>query len=158
IYPGLLPELAFLALLSSPFWMPASSITAWVFLDVLHQVPDLLAPPQGRRRRLAAAALGLASHVGLLRWAVARPLAFLPARPAFDVLVAAAPRARAESAGLDRRLGVYQVDRIAADPRGGVYFRTRSGPDGLYVGRMNYGFAYRPNPAGSPFGDDKYSL
>jgi hypothetical protein len=158
IYPGLLPELAFLALLSSPFWMPASGITAWVFLDVLHQVPDLLAPPQGRRRRLGAAALVLAINVGLLGWGVPRRLAFLHARPAFEALVAAAPRARADVAGLDRRLGVYQVDRIAADPRGGVYFRTRSGPDGLYVGRMSYGFAHRPNPAGSPFGDDKYSL
>ena len=31
VYPGLLSELAFLALISSPFWMPAACISLWVF-------------------------------------------------------------------------------------------------------------------------------
>jgi hypothetical protein len=158
IYPGLLSELAFLALLFAPFWMPATCISAWVFLDVLRQVPDLLAPPRWRRRRLAAAALVLALNAGLLGWGVPRRLAFLHARPGFEALVAAAPPAYSAVGSLDRPLGVYRVDRFAADPRGGVYFRTRSGPDGLYAGLMSYGFAHRPNPAGSPFGDDKYAL
>ncbi|MGO9341000.1 MAG: hypothetical protein ACLP6E_00575, partial [Acidimicrobiales bacterium] len=56
------------------------------------------------------------------------------------------------------RLGVYHVDRLATDSRGGIYFRTRSGPDGFYTGSMTYGFSHRPNQAGSPFGDEKYAL
>ena len=50
------------------------------------------------------------------------------------------------------------MDRFVADPRGGLYFRTRSGPDGFYTYRMAYGFCYRPNREGSPFGDGKYAF
>ena len=50
------------------------------------------------------------------------------------------------------------IDRFATDPRGGVYFRTRTHPDGFSTGRMSHGFSYRPNAAGSPFGDSKYTL
>ena len=53
---------------------------------------------------------------------------------------------------------MYYVDRFAADLRGGLYFRTRSSPDGFYTYRMTYGFCYRPNREGSPFGDGKYAL
>jgi hypothetical protein len=158
VYPGVLSELAFLTLLSSPFWMPATCISLWVFLDVVHQVPDLFGPPQDRRRRHAAAALMLALNCGLLWWGAPRRLAFLYARPAFEALVAKAPPAFSGGGRVERRLGVYHIDRLAADPRGGVYFRTRSGPDGLYTNTMSYGFSHRPNRAGSPFGDGKYTL
>ena len=59
---------------------------------------------------------------------------------------------------LDRRLGVYRVDQYAADPRGGVYFRTHAGADGLGPDAMSYGFAFRPNREGSPFGNAGYRL
>jgi hypothetical protein len=158
VYPGLLSELAFLALLFSPFWMPATCISLWVFLDVIHKVPDLLGPPPGRRRRRTVAALVLVLNCGLLWYGAPRRLAFLHARPAFEALIAAAPPAESTRGTLDRALGVYHVDRFAADRRGGVYFRSRSGPDGFYTGRMSYGFSHRPNRRGSPFGDDKYAL
>jgi hypothetical protein len=158
VYPGLLSELAFLAMIASPFWMPAACISLWVFVDMAHQVPDLLGPPPGRRRRLATASLVFVLNGCLLWCGIPRRLAFLHARPAFEASVAAAPRAYSDGERFDRRLGVYSVDRLAADPRGGVYFRTHSGPDGLEPSSMNYGFSHRPNQAGSPFGDGKYAL
>jgi hypothetical protein len=85
-------------------------------------------------------------------------LAFLHARPAFQASLAAAPPAHAGGERFDRRLGMYYVDRFAADLRGGVYFRTRYSPDGFYAHRMTYGFCHRPNQEGSPFGDGKYAL
>jgi hypothetical protein len=66
IYPGLSSELAFLATVCSPFWVPAGCISLWVFIDISRQVPDLLNPPPSRRRRLAAGALVLVLHCGLL--------------------------------------------------------------------------------------------
>jgi hypothetical protein len=158
VFPGLPSELAFLALISSPFWMPAACISSWVFVDIAHQVPDLLGPPPGRRPRLAIAALVLVLNCGLLWCGAPRRLAFLHARSAFEAYVTAAPPAYSGGERFDRRLGVYHVDRFAADPRGGFYFRTYSGSDGFSTSRMTYGFSYRPNRAGSPFGDEKYAL
>ncbi|WP_145366925.1 hypothetical protein [Maioricimonas rarisocia] len=56
----------------------------------------------------------------------------------------------------DVRLGPYRVDRYGGDARGGVFFRTADGPDGLGPDRMSYGFAFRPNGEGSPFGNAAY--
>ena len=61
-----------------------------------------------------------------------------------------------DGARLDRRLGLYQVERYAADPRGGVYFHVHSGADGIGPDRMNYGFVYQPNSRGTPFGAADY--
>jgi hypothetical protein len=55
-----------------------------------------------------------------------------------------------------RRIGIYWVDKYVADPRGGVYFRTGTGVDGFGPDVMSYGFAYRPNADGSPFGGARY--
>ena len=155
VYPGLPSELTFLGLIFSPFWMPAAFISIWVFVDMAQQFPDLLGPPTGRRRWRSIAALVLVLNCCLLWFGAPRQLAFLHARSAFEGSMAAAPSGCER---FDRCLGVYHVDRFAADPRGGIYFRTRSGPDGFYAGMMSYGFSHMPNHVGSPFGDEKYTL
>ena len=50
VYPGLPSELAFLAFISSPFWMPVACVSLWVFVDMAHQAPDI-----SRRRRVNGA-------------------------------------------------------------------------------------------------------
>ena len=158
VYPGLPSELAFLASISSPFWMPVACISLWAYASMSRQAPDQLGPRPGRRRWFATAALVLVLNCCLLWCGAPRRLAFLHAQPAFQATLAAAPPAHAGGERFDRRLGVYYVDRFAADLRGGLYFRTRSSPDGFYTYRMTYGFCYRPNREGSPFGDGKYAL
>jgi hypothetical protein len=158
VYPGLPSEFGFLALISSPFWMPTVCLCWWASVDTAHQVPDLLGRPPGRPRRLAIVAALLFLNCGLLWCGVPRQLAFLHARTEFEASIAAAPPAYSSSRTLDRRLGVYHVDRVATDPRGGIYFRTHVGPDGFHINKMTYGFSYRPNQVGSPFGDEKYTL
>jgi hypothetical protein len=158
VYPGLLSEVGFLAAISSPFWIPAVCVSWWVCVDIRREVADLFGPPPARRRWLAPAALVLAVNCGLLWWSVPRRLAFLHARPAFEASVSAAPRAYSSREVFNRQLGVYHVDRLATDPRGGVYFRTRSSSDASYTAKVSYGFSYRPNQAGSPFGDENYAL
>jgi hypothetical protein len=158
IYPGLLSELAFLAAIGSPFWMPALCVTLWVRMDIAHEVRDLFGVPPGRRRWHAGAVSLLLLNAGLLWYDVPCKLAFLHARPAFEASVAAAPKLYSGSKTIGRRFGAYHVERLAADPRGGVFFQTSSGPDGFYTNRMKYGFSLRPNQAGCPFGDEKYFL
>jgi hypothetical protein len=94
----------------------------------------------------------------LILTGIPRRAAFLLSRPAFQGLVATAPASEYEGEALGRLLGVYYVDRYAADPRGGVYFRTHSGPDGIGPDTMSYGFAFRPNAKGLPFGNAGYRL
>jgi hypothetical protein len=157
VYPGLLDELAVLALVSSPFWLPAVCISILVYIDIIYQAAVFRDVSPSRRRWAAAAASALVLN-GLLLWGgQARRLAFLLSRPAFEPFVASAPPGRFGTGPLGRRLGVYHVDRFAADPRGGLYFRTYRGPEGFYTRMVTYGFCYSPNPMGSPFGDEKYS-
>jgi hypothetical protein len=158
IYPGILCELAFFALISSPFWLPATGLAWWVFADLAHEVPELAMPGKGRRSRLIAAVLLVTVNCGLLWCGLPRRLGFLHARSAFEACLAAAPAAYASAGKLDWRLGIYHVDRCATDPRGGVYFRTRAGPGGFSSRKVSYGFVHRPNRAGSPFGDEQYAL
>jgi hypothetical protein len=158
VYPGLCSELGFLALISSPFWMPAACLSWWAFVDMARDAPDLLGPPPGRRRWRATGALVLGLNCALLWCGAPQRLAFLYARSAFEESIAEAPPAYSSAKTNARRLGLYRMDRFATDPRGGVYFRTRSGPDGFHIGKMSYGFSHRPNPAGSPFGDERYAL
>jgi len=158
VYPGLPSELAFLALISSPFWLPLVCISLWAYANMYRQAPELLGPRPGRRRWFATAALVLVLNCFLLWCGAPRWLAFLHARPAFQASLATPPPAHAGGERFDRRLGMYYVDRFARDLRGGIYFRTRFSPDGFYTHRMTYGFCHQPNREGSPFGDGKYVL
>jgi hypothetical protein len=85
-----------------------------------------------------------------------RRIAFFLSCPAFERYVATAPAFGGGNAPLGRWLGAYYVDTYAADPRGGIYFRTHAGADGIGPDTMSYGFAFRPNPQGTPFGRASY--
>ena len=148
VYPGLPSELGFLAAISSPFWAPAACLSWWASVDTAREVAHVFGPPPTRPRWFAPAALIVVLNCGLLWWGAPRRLAFLHARPAFEASVVAAPPAHSSSASFDQRLGVYDVDRLATDHRGGSYFRTRCGPNGFRASKMTYGFAYRPNQIG----------
>jgi hypothetical protein len=52
--------------------------------------------------------------------------------------------------------GIYHVDAIRIDKRGGIYYRVSTGYDGIFD-MMSYGFAKNPNQIGSPFGRASYS-
>ena len=56
-----------------------------------------------------------------------------------------------------RRIGPLAV-APRRDSRGGLYFRTLSAGDGLGPDVISYGFCYRPNSEGLPFGAACYSL
>ncbi len=116
---------------------------------------------RGRAERLPVRQVGFAPVVvcltlALLVFYVPRRVAFAAVRGEFEGCLASAAPSTYGGARLDRRLGIYRVDEYAADPRGGVYFRTGSGGYGLGPDTMSYGFVYRPNPRGTPFGAAHY--
>lgn len=56
------------------------------------------------------------------------------------------------------RFGLYRVDKVGIDGRGGIYFRVNTGQDGIGPDRMSYGFVKSPNATGSPFGRSHYEV
>jgi hypothetical protein len=174
VYPGVLPDLLFIVALFSPLWFPALVIGGLIFLVVQSRSTkrppikpdlDLIGDEVGGgketvhpRLRITTAPAIIAASLILVWFGVPRRVAFLLSRPAFERLVATASANGYEGEPLGRRLGLYDVDRYAADPRGGVYIRTHAGPDGIGPDTMSYGFAFRPNREGTPFGKTGYGL
>jgi hypothetical protein len=156
VVPGLLDDLLFPAMFLLILALPVVVIGAVVAIVLVCW----------RRLRLASipwkrAVLILMIFAGafiLLKFYVPCRIAFAVSRSAFEELVMQSPKPSRQRAKLNRRLGVYRVDEYAADPRGGVYFRVHSGGDGIGPDLMSYGFAYRPNKSGTPFGAAHYRL
>jgi hypothetical protein len=104
-------------------------------------------------RALLTAPAAAGTAVVLFLLAAPQRIGFLTARPAPNALLATAPASPyAGGAAMDRRVGIYRVDAYATDPRGGMYFRTASETDGIGPDTVSYGFVFRPNRTGSPFG------
>ena len=89
----------------------------------------------------------------LLEARTVQALVFDRKRPQFEALLPQAPPpGRHESVLLAADFGIFIVDRWGTDDRGGVYFRS------VQTAHTSYGYAYRPNAIGSPFGDVGYEL
>jgi hypothetical protein len=156
IWPGVLEDAVF----QFPFFcLSMPLLGAWFLLLVGLAVPDLLqqSDPLRRRRRWGMwSAAVMFGTMALLRFHVPQRLAFAPFCFELRGLVDAAPVESYRGEELGRRIGPYWVDRYGTDRRGGVYFRTHTGPDGIGPDQMSYGFAFRPNEKGTPFGNAHY--
>jgi len=140
--PALIVGLA-VALLTSVlavrhFWRPTDAQTPW-------------------RRTIALVCLANAIVTPVLlttHWL--RRLAFEKHLPQFEALLAKAPPAGERApVNLNADLNIYWVDQWGTDARGGTYFRTLTAPG---ADPRSFGFVYRPNAEGSPFGDARYEL
>ena len=110
----------------------------------------------GVGRRLLIAPILVCITYGLVKFYVPRRISFLVCRSAFDQCLGSVPTSNGRGVPFGRRLGIYYVDEYAASPNGGVYFRTRTTPDGLGPDTMSYGFVYQPNGKSTPFGGSSY--
>jgi len=162
LWPGLLASLAHAAVLTAVLWFPILDVVLLVILVVA--IVTAIRNPRGVAPsliRLAVAvivvvAAGLIAFVG-----IPRRLAFLCWRGSFEQLLVSAEvsgQAQHGVTAMDRRVGIWHVDRCARDPRGGVYVRTGTGPEGLGPDVVSYGFAHRPNGEGTPFGNARHRV
>ncbi len=81
---------------------------------------------------------------------------FETAAAEYEMLQALMPADDYSASQVGRRFGIYQVDMVGIDGRGGIYFRVNTGHDGIGPDQMSYGFAKKPNATGSPFGRKYY--
>jgi hypothetical protein len=116
--------------------------------------------PELRRYRWGFWTVGVVVLTALLGWFhIPARIVFSFYQDEFQALAAAEnlPPNR-DRQQIDRAIGPYHVDEYAADPEGGVYFRTATGPDGIGPDQFSYGFAYQPNNHQTPFGRSRYQL
>jgi hypothetical protein len=129
---------------------------AWLLFICVIAVRDL------HQRRPLRTSLGILSIIvaiaaSAIMWLqLPRRVAFSISRPSFEAFVHTAEIPDRQSP-LRQRFGFYRAEAVARDPRGGIYFRTHHGMDGLSPDQMSYGFAFQPNADGSPFGAAGYS-
>lgn len=156
VIPGLLGDLLFPAILLLIIALPVVAIGGVIAIVIVYWQHARITSV--RWKKVAVILMIMAGTVALLRFYVPRRIAFAVSRSAFEELVPQAPKAERQRAQLNRRLGIYLVDEYAADPRGGAYFRVHAGGDGIGPDVMSYGFAYKPNQSGTPFGAARYRL
>jgi hypothetical protein len=155
-YPGLLDSLTVHIALASAIAFSIGLVIAGALLILVRRASSTRFP--FRWKNAGAMAVVCTCAFVLLALNVPRRLAFAASRPAFERLRLRLSASQHYPVTINARAGVYRVDEYAADPRGGVYFRTHSGMDGIGPDRMSYGFCYAPNAKGSPFGAAYYDL
>ncbi|MBN1514686.1 MAG: hypothetical protein JXB13_21915 [Phycisphaerae bacterium] len=154
IYPGVLNQGLFFGVLLALVVVPVVGLGAVVCLIVLARRGKLKQIRVPWRQAAAAAAI-LCLTCALLKFYVPRRIAFAASRSAFEQFVAEAPESDPTGSSA-HRLGVYRVIEHAEDPAGGQYLVVYRHPD--MVDCVSYGFVYRPNRAGTPFGRAHYEL
>ncbi len=120
-----------------------------------HPSRELTTETRGRtaRRSSKSYLLLVALVLILLLYRIPTRIALGTCSPRFTPLVREPP---VKPEAVEETLGLFKVDRYAKDLRGGVYFRTARGPDGIGPDTMSYGLAFMPNAEGSPFGNAYY--
>ena len=130
-------------------------VVVWLFI-VIRALPK----PAGRGERILLRQMLFAPVIVCVTFFLL--VFYIPRRVAFRLCMGQFERqlngnpAASQPVAMNRWLGIYRVDEIGADPRGGVYFRTGTAAD--MIDTISYGFAHHPNSGGSPFGNANYRL
>jgi hypothetical protein len=136
VYPGVIADVPFIAWLFFPLWLPVLGNVLFILIQSRTRVAGKKSdetdlnltgdeivgdekPISHRRWSILSPAIVVLSLV-LIMNGIPRKAAFLLSRPGFQRYAATAPTSEHEGDALKRWLGVYFVDRYAADPRGGV--------------------------------------
>lgn len=157
LWPGLFSEVLWWIILSGVIWFPLLVIMSIVLLVFL--IRKFRKSPHSVVRPLLYLGISAAVLLFTILWIYLHgPLriAFHFSRGSFDNHIG---NGIVEESGSDKifRVSVWNVQK-QIDPRGGYYFRIDSGPDAIGPDIMSYGFVYKPNVEGSPFGNAKYRL
>jgi len=132
--------------------------TAILGLGWLIAIISLLVRRQRLGFRAFFAPLAVAATLGMLAYDVPMRIAFAGCRGGFEQRLRLAS-STTNPVAQGQAIGIYNVDKCAADARGGVYFRTGTTKVGFLDSSMvSMGFVYRPNTEGTPFGTANYRL
>lgn len=156
IWPGVLDD----ALLSVPYILITLPIIGlWAILLIwlsLRELFDNAFSPNRKSWIATRSMLVMFATLAMLLTHVPQRIVFIFFVHQLQPFLIAAPEEKYQGAR-GRELGIwvgpYWIDRFDFDRRGGVFFRTHVGPDGIGPDQMSYGFAFQPNKQGTPFGN-----
>jgi hypothetical protein len=141
-----------LGFLTAPIWLICGAL--FLFLRLRRQPsPEIKARERTKRRFPKSYVILVALVFVLLLCRIPTRIALWTCSTGFGPLLRQPP---VQPEAVEKSVGLFKVDRYAKDPRGGVYFRTATGADGIGPDTMSYGLAVRPNAEGSPFGNAYY--
>ncbi|MEM7680640.1 MAG: GNAT family N-acetyltransferase [Planctomycetota bacterium] len=83
---------------------------------------------------------------------------FALSRDSFEPLTQNLTATTPQVSAVNVRVGLYRVQALGVDPRGGVYFVVHTTTPGIGPDPAYHGFAFEPNRLGSPFGENGYRL
>jgi len=152
IYPGLLREYVFPAVMVGVVVIPFLLIGLIALSFNLYRKQKLSIKHLPWKHCVAAAFVVVMTGMAI-RLQIPRRMAFSSCRNSFERLT---DHDVQSDRNFDRSIGPYHIDQCLLDDRGGIYFRTYTGADGIGPDTMSYGFCYNPNPIGSPFGGASY--
>lgn len=152
IYPGWLNDLLSMAILLCLFVTPIILVVVAVVVITLYRRRSLHFDRTTWKCVALIAAMLFVTFIAL-RFYVPRRIPFAWCRTSFQQIV---DNGLEEDHEFNRTIGPYFVDECLTDERGGAYFRVYSGADGIGPDVMSYGFCYKPNNEGSPFGAAHY--
>lgn len=152
VYPGWLGYLLFVGTLYGIVWAPFVLVVlgAGVFMLLLRGVIQVA---RIERKQVGVTIVLLMTTYLALRYYIPRRIAFEWCRSSFQQIVDGGVNSDHD---FDRGIGLYHVDECLVDDRGGTYFRVFSNADGIGPDLVSYGFCYKPNSEGSPFGAADY--
>jgi len=159
VWPGLLSEYSFLISIATVFLMLflLANFVHFIF-SIIRQLRNNPADAKTSFFRFIVGAAILVLTVAIWWLQIPLRIPFYFCKTSFEPFVKLAPTSEyvGETHALNKRLGIWYVDQYAVDPRGGTYFRIASGQEGFGPDVISYGFAFKPNLKGSPFGNARY--
>lgn len=151
-YPGLIASTLFDMF---GFFFTIPQLALWLLFVGIRACRELAQQRPMRSAYAIQAVLVTVFAFGLIATGIPVRAGFAVSRPALEQLRKASADADAKAASTGW-FGIYRVDRYATDPRGGFFVRTCTGSD--MIDTLSFGFVYRPNPVGTPFGRASYFL
>ena len=156
IYPGWLDSLFFPVLVICMFISPLLLLAALVVGIIMYKKGLLRISHIPWSILIKAILISLITCI-LIYFYIPRRIVFLLYQTEFEHYIENASPSEQEQRG-NQKLGPYTVDEYLVDKQGGKYIRVNSGADGIGPDLMSYGFCFKPNTKGTPFGAAHYRI
>ncbi|MHC4741530.1 MAG: hypothetical protein ACYS8Z_06455 [Planctomycetota bacterium] len=157
LWPGSLEDFTFFLAISSIIWLP---ILLAICVYTVVKIFWLCRSDKQRAKlmflRFVVSLAIVFFTLGLVYFEIPLRTAFCLCKSSFEEYLEEDPIESSMFSPINKRLGIWNVDRYEKDPRGGAYFRIGTGHD--LVDQLSYGFVFMPNREGTPFGNAKYVL